>query len=96
MGFIVHPAFFEMRVQSKKFSSSSSRDFDEISSIVQRGLQAAIRRVSRTENSHGWQRGCVIESNIAAAQFYNPPTYDMVISPLDVIQSKTTNFLEME
>ena len=73
-----------MRVQSKKFSSTFSLDFDGINSIVSCGLHAAVRSVSRIDNSRGipdriqvWLApGCVggvsLHQIIAAVQFHNP------------------------
>ena len=85
MGFIVPPALFEMRVQSKKFSSTFSRDFDGISSIVFTWLPCSSQeRISSRELTwHAKQVwlaaevcwGCVIASDIAAAQFHNPSQF---------------------
>ena len=66
VGFIVAPALFGMRVQSKKFSSTFSRDFDGINSIVSTWFACS----SQERNSNRQLTWYCI--NIAVAQFYNP------------------------
>ena len=81
MGFIVAPALFGMRVQSKKFSSTFLRDFDGINSIVstwfarssqERNSNRQLTWYTRQDAAPGVCWGCVIASNIAVAQFHNP------------------------
>ena len=52
-GLYCPPTLFEMRVQSKKFSSIFSRDFDGISSIVSMWLACSSEeRISNRETTH--------------------------------------------
>ena len=78
VGFIVpSPALFDMRVQSKKFSSTFSRDFDGINSIVSTCFACSSQEhnlnrqriwYTRQDTAPGLCWRCVIASNIAVTQ----------------------------
>ena len=68
-----------MRVQSKKFSSTFSRDFDGINSIVstwfacisqEHNSNRQLTWYTKQDTAPGVCWGCVIASNIAVAQFH--------------------------
>ena len=78
------PALFEMRVQSKKFPSTFSRDFERINSIVLMWFACSSQKRIGTDNPRGilgriqvWLApgvcwGVSSHQIIAAAQFHNP------------------------
>ena len=73
------PALFGMRVQSKKFSSTFSDDFDGINSIVSMWFACTSQEHNSNRQLTWYTRqgmapgvcwGCVVASNIAVAQFH--------------------------